>query len=99
MDERILEDDLLYDLADLFRMFADSTRVRILYALMNTEMGVTELANALRMTTSAVSHQLRMLKDGKLVGSRREGKGILYSLADDHVRTILGMGMEHLTEE
>ncbi len=92
------DDDMLYDLAELFRMFADSTRVRILYALMDTEMSVTDIANALRMTASAISHQLRILKDSKLIGFRREGKAILYSLADDHVRTILDMGMEHLAE-
>ena len=92
------EDDLLYDLADLFRMFADSTRVRILYALMNSEKAVTEIANSLNMTTSAISHQLRILKDAKLVSSRRDGKTILYSLADEHVRTILSMGMEHILE-
>lgn len=91
-------EDQLYDLADLFRMFADSTRVRILYALLAGEVPVTELANGLNMTASAVSHQLRILKDGKLVSARREGKAILYSLADDHVRMILNMGMEHLNE-
>ncbi len=92
------DEELLYDLAELFRMFADSTRVRILYALMDQELGVTEIANVLNMTTSAISHQLRILKDSKLVGARRDGKAILYSLADDHVRTILNMGMEHLQE-
>ena len=91
-------EELLYDLAELFRMFADSTRVRILHALMRTESGVTELAEGLNMTTSAVSHQLRILKDSKLVRARREGKTVIYSLADDHVRIILGMGMEHLME-
>ena len=99
MEKRPLNDEILFDLADLFRMFADSTRVRILYSLMNTETGVTELANSLGMTTSAISHQLRILKDAKLIGSRREGKGILYSLADEHVRTILDMGVEHLMED
>ena len=97
MSEQNTEDQL-YDLADLFRMFADSTRVRILYALLAGEVPVTELANGLNMTASAVSHQLRILKDGKLVSARREGKAILYSLADDHVRMILNMGMEHLNE-
>ena len=92
-------DEKLYDLADLFRMFADSTRVRILNELRKDEVGVTELANSLQMTTSAISHQLRILKSGRLVKSRRVGKGILYSLADDHVRTILDMGMEHLDEK
>ena len=92
------DEDLLYDLADLFRMFADSTRVRILSALLAGETAVTELANGLNMTVSSISHQLRLLKDAKLVGARREGKTVLYSLADDHVRTILHMGLEHLTE-
>ncbi len=98
MSEIRAEEEMLYDLADLFRMFADSTRVRILYALLDTETAVTDLANALNMTASAISHQLRLLKDAKLIGSRREGKAILYSLADDHVRTILNMGLEHLNE-
>jgi len=93
------DDEMLYDLADLFRMFADSTRVRVLNELMKGETGVTELANNLSMTTSAISHQLRILKDSRLVKFRRDGKGILYSLADDHVRTILSMGIEHLEEE
>ena len=98
MGEILRDDELLYDLADLFRMFADSTRVRILNQLMDGEVGVTDLANALQMTTSAVSHQLRILKDARLVRSRRDGKGMQYSLADDHVRTILDMGIEHLEE-
>ncbi len=93
------DEDMLYDLAELFRNFADSTRVRILYALMDTEMSVTDVANSLRMTTSAISHQLRILRDAKLVRFRRDGKAILYSLADNHVRTILDMGVEHLAEE
>ena len=92
------DDEMLFDLADLFRMFADSTRVRILNELMKKETGVTELANDMQMTASAVSHQLRILKDSRLVRSRRDGKGILYSLADDHVKTILNMGIEHLIE-
>lgn len=92
------DDEILYDLADLFRMFADSTRVRMLNELRKKEVGVTELANELQMTTSAISHQLRTLKDARLIRARREGKGILYSLADDHVRMILDMGVEHLME-
>lgn len=91
-------DELLYDLADLFRMFADSTRVRVLNELRQREVRVTGLANALGMTASAISHQLRILKDGRLIQSRRNGKEILYSLADDHVRTILDMGLEHIEE-
>ena len=92
------DDEILYDLADLFRMFADSTRVRIMNELRRKETGVSELANGLGMTMSAISHQLRILKDARLIRSRRDGKGILYSLADDHVRTILDMGIEHLEE-
>ncbi len=92
-------DEILYDLADLYRLFADSTRVRIMNELRKKEVGVSELAGELGMTASAVSHQLRILKDGHLIRSRREGKGILYSLADDHVRMILDMGMEHLLED
>ncbi len=99
MSEMKHDDEMLYDLADLFRMFADSTRVRILNELRGGEVSVTELAQELRMTTSAISHQLRILKDSRLIRSRRDGKGILYSLADEHVRTILDMGVEHLDEE
>lgn len=99
MKDETQSEELLYDLADLFRMFADSTRVRLLSALREKETGVTELANQIGMTASAVSHQLRILKDSRLVRSRREGKVILYSLADDHVRMILDMGKEHLEEE
>ena len=98
MSEFRQNEEILYDLADLFRMFADSTRVRVLNELREKEVGVTELANVLQMTPSAISHQLRTLKDARLIRSRREGKGILYSLADDHVRTLLDMGMEHLEE-
>ena len=98
MTELKQDDEMLFDLADLFRMFADSTRVRILNELMKKETGVTELAKAVQMTTSAVSHQLRILKDSRLIQSRRDGKGIIYSLADDHVKIILNMGIEHLME-
>ena len=90
--------DLLYDLAELFKTFGDSTRIRILYALLDTPQCVSDLADGLGMTQSAVSHQLRILKQMKLIGARREGKQMIYALADDHVRTILAMGMEHLTE-
>lgn len=98
MTELRQDDEMLYDLADLFRMFADSTRVRVLNELRRNEVGVTDLANELQMTPSAISHQLRTLKDARLIRSRRDGKGILYSLADDHVRAILDMGVEHLME-
>ena len=92
-------EEILYDLADLFRMFADSTRVRILNELRKEEIGVTELASRMGMTISAISHQLRILKDSRLVRSRREGKVMMYSLADEHVRMILDTGREHLEEE
>ena len=87
----------LYDLAELFRIFGDSTRIRILYALYEGELCVCDLAQLLGMTQSAVSHQLRILKDAKLVRFRREGKSIFYALDDDHVRLILQVGMTHLS--
>ena len=92
------DEEMLCDLAELFRIFGDSTRIKILYVLFEAEMCVCDIAELLRMTQSAISHQLRVLKQSKLVKFRREGKTIYYSLADDHVRTIIGMGMEHLCE-
>ena len=92
------EEEELYDLAELFKVFGDSTRIRILYALFEADVCVCDIAEALSMTQSAISHQLRILKQAKLVNSRRDGKQVIYSLADDHVRTIIGMGMEHLCE-
>ena len=89
-------DELLYDLAELFKVFGDSTRIRILFVLFEAEVCVCDLAETLGMTQSALSHQLRILKQNRLVKSRREGKQAFYSLADDHVRTIIGQGMEHL---
>lgn len=91
-------EELLYDLAELFKIFGDSTRMRILFVLLESEVCVCDLAEALNMTVSAISHQLRILKTGKLVKSRREGKSVFYSLADEHVRTIVSQGMEHITE-
>ncbi len=91
--------DMLCDLADLFKVFGDTTRMRILYALSESEMCVCAIAEYLAMTQSAVSHQLKVLKDNHLVRARREGKTIYYALADDHVRTIIGQGYDHLTEE
>ena len=88
----------LYDLAELFRIFGDSTRIRILYVLFEAEMCVCDIAQLLGMTQSAISHQLRILKQMQLIRFRREGKNILYSLADDHVKTILEMGLEHVLE-
>ena len=88
VDETLPEETELYDLAELFKVFGDSTRIRILFVLFEAEVCVCDLAKALNMTQSAISHQLRILKQNKLVKSRREGKSIFYSLADDHVRTI-----------
>lgn len=93
------DEEKLCDLADLFRLFGDSTRVRILYQLIESPLCVCDIANRLDMTQSAISHQLRLLKQAKLVRSRRNGKTALYSLADDHVRAILGQGMEHVSEK
>ena len=92
-------DEMICDLADLFKIFGDTTRMRILYALWESEMCVCALAEYLGMTQSAISHQLKVLKQNRLVGSRREGKTIIYFLADDHVRTIVAQGWEHLTEK
>ncbi len=91
-------EDELYDLAELFKVFGDSTRIRILYVLFQSELCVCDLAEALGMTQSAISHQLRILKQAKLVSSRREGKSVFYSLADDHVRRIIDQGREHIEE-
>ena len=92
------DDEVLYELADLFRVFGDSTRIKILYALHDNELCVQDIANAVQLSQSAVSHQLRVLKTSKLVKFRREGKAMYYSLDDDHVRSMIALGMEH-TEE
>ena len=92
------DDEVLYELADLFRVFGDSTRIKILYALHDNELCVQDIANAVQLSQSAVSHQLRVLKDSKLVRFRREGKTVFYSLADSHVSSILAQGMEHVCE-
>ena len=92
------DDEYLYDLSELFKIFGDSTRIRILYALFDNELCVGDIAEILNLSQSSVSHQLRILKDAKLVKFRREGKSMFYALDDDHVRTILSMGMEHVEE-
>ena len=97
--ETMPEETELYDLAELFKVFGDSTRIRILFVLFEAEVCVCDLESALNMTQSAISHQLRILKQNKLVKSRREGKSVFYSLADDHVRTIINQGREHIEEE
>jgi len=96
--EKLPDEDMLYDLAELFKVFGDSTRIRILYALFERELCVCDIAGILGLTQTAVSHQLRVLKASKLVKARRDGKIVFYSLDDDHVHSILGMGTEHLSE-
>lgn len=91
-------EELLIDLADLYKVFGDYSRIRIMYVLLQEEVCVQDLAEILDMTQSAVSHQLKILKQNKLVRARREGKSIYYSLADEHVSNILDMGREHLEE-
>lgn len=95
---RLPDDDTLFALADLYKIFGDSTRLRILYVLFDTELCVCDIAELLGMTVSAISHQLRVLKQSRLVKYRKSGKSVLYSLADDHVHAILGQGMEHVNE-
>ncbi|MBS6349205.1 MAG: winged helix-turn-helix transcriptional regulator [Oscillospiraceae bacterium] len=92
------QDEVLYDLAELFKIFGDNTRVKILYALLEAELCVCDIAKLMDVSQSAVSHQLRVLKGSKLVKFRREGKTLYYSLADEHVFRILSQGMEHILE-
>ena len=96
--EMMPAEDKLYDLAELFKVFGDSTRIKILYVLFESEMCVYDIAQLLGMTQSAISHQLQVLKKSKLVKYRRKGTTVFYSLADDPVHTIFGQGMEHVTE-
>ena len=91
-------EDELGDLAEFFKVFGDSTRIRILYDLFRGEKNVTEICADLEMNQSAISHQLKLLKTAKLVGARRSGKQMIYSLADEHVKTIIAMGMAHIGE-
>jgi len=97
-DESMPDEEILYDLADLFKIFSDTTRIKILYSLMTGERCVADIAEAVGATQSAVSHQLRILKTSRLVKFQREGKNVLYSLADDHVYTMLATGMSHICE-
>ena len=92
-------DELLCDLGDLFKIFGDTTRIKILYSLFESELCVCAIAELLNMEQSAISHQLKILRNAKLVSCRREGKTNMYALADEHVRSIIGQGYEHLTEE
>lgn len=98
VEEKMPEEDVLCDLAELFKVFGDSTRIKILYVLFEAEMCVGDIATVLKMNQSAISHQLRVLKQARLVKFRREGKTMFYSLADDHVRTMIGQGMDHVGE-
>lgn len=91
-------DDILFDVAELFKVFGDSTRIRILYALYEKERNVNDISNALNMNQSAISHQLKILKTNKLIKSRRQGKTIFYSLNDDHVYNIINQGINHIKE-
>ena len=95
---RKIDENTLYDTAELFKNFSDSTRIRILYCLFEKERSVTEIADLLKMNQSAISHQLRFLKNSKLVKNRRDGKTIYYSLDDDHVYNIISQGIEHIQE-
>jgi ArsR family transcriptional regulator len=98
VNERMPDEEILCDIAELYKVFGDTTRIKILYALFESEMCVCDIANIINMTQSAVSHQLRVLKSNRLVKYRREGKTVFYSLADDHVKSILGQGLEHIEE-
>lgn len=99
VNEKMPQEENLYDLAELFKVFGDSTRIKILFVLFEAEVCVCDLAEALHMTQSAISHQLRILKQNKLVKNRREGKSVFYSLSDDHVRSIIAQGLEHVEED
>ena len=92
------DDEVLYDLSELFRVFGDTTRIKILYALMGTELCVADIADLIGATQSAVSHQLRTLKQARLVKFQRDGKNVIYALSDDHVYTMLAQGMTHICE-
>ena len=95
---KLPEENRMQDLAELFKVFGDTTRIRILFVLFEAEVCVCDLAAALNMTQSAISHQLRLLKSSGLVRARRQGKSVFYSLADSHVRTIMAQGWEHIIE-
>jgi ArsR family transcriptional regulator len=96
--DELPDEDTLFDLAELFKIFGDSTRIKILFALLGRELPVGDIASVLNMTQSAISHQLRVLKANGLVRFRREGKSLIYALSDEHVSKILNMGLEHIEE-
>lgn len=96
--DKMPDDEILYDVADLFKVFGDCTRIKILYALFESEMCVCDIADLLGMSQSAISHQLRVLKQSRLVKYRRDGKTVFYSLNDDHIKMIFNQGLEHVLE-
>ncbi|MDE6635284.1 MAG: metalloregulator ArsR/SmtB family transcription factor [Lachnospiraceae bacterium] len=98
IQKNLPNDDILNDLAELFKVFGDTTRVRILCVLFESEMCVNDIAGLLGMTQSAISHQLSVLKSSKLVKSRKAGKSVFYSLDDDHIKHIFDQGLAHVTE-
>jgi ArsR family transcriptional regulator len=98
VNDTLPEEEILYDLAELYKVFGDSTRIKILYVLFESEVCVCDIANILGMSMSAISHQLRVLKQARLVKYRRDGKTVFYSLADEHVKSILAQGMDHISE-
>ena len=98
VQSRMPEEDKLYGLAEFFKVFGDTTRIKILYVLLQSEMCVYDIASLLNMTQSAISHQLRILKSARLVRFKREGKAMVYGLADDHVRTLIDCALEHIAE-
>lgn len=98
VNEKMPKEEVLYDLAELYKVFGDTTRIKILYVLFESEMCVCDIAGLLNMSQSAISHQLRVLKNNDLVKFRREGKAVFYSLADAHIKTILNQGLEHIEE-
>ena len=98
INKKMPDDEKIFDIAELFKMFGDSTRMRILFVLFESEACTCDLAEVLRMTPSAISHQLKTLQRAKLVKSRREGRTVYYSLSDDHVRMMIEQGIEHVEE-
>jgi ArsR family transcriptional regulator len=98
VNSELPDEEILYDLAEFYKVFADSTRIKMLYILLESEMCVCDISQILGVSQSAVSHQLRMLKQMKLVKYRREGKTVIYSLSDQHIEQILSQGLEHISE-
>lgn len=98
MKIKMPRDEMIYDLAEFFKVFADSTRMKIIFALMDNELCVCDIANIVKTTQSAISHQLRLLKQSKLVKFRKEGKVVYYSLDDEHISQIVKKGREHIEE-